>query len=226
MRRFLVIFTAIAMGTASDMAVETPTSPPSYDRAFTLFLNFPRQQFGGDFDGNRFYLGPDALVVVPDVDPAWGIGIGGGIKSRVSDNLAVGIDVVFNSAQHDVTWFGAPGEASSFHVDIDFKLFLNARDRAQAYLLSGFSNSRLTVKDGHLTVSEAKDVTFTGRGFHIGTGLNYYLSPRVSLNTSLRHRWMSFDEIDFGDRSKIEPKLKSTAVDAALALAYHFKLGQ
>jgi opacity protein-like surface antigen len=188
-------------------------------------LNFPRQQLGGDLDGQRFYMGTNSIAVVPSVDPAWGIGFGGGIKSRVAENLAIGIELLLNTARHNVSWFGEPGKATSSHLDLDFKLFFNVREKVQPFILSGISASRLKVDGGFLTPTGTKDVTYTGTGFHIGAGFSYYVTPRVSFIGSLRQRWITFNQIDYGDRSNIEPKLKSTALDAAIAAAYHFKLG-
>jgi opacity protein-like surface antigen len=200
-------------------------SPASFDREFTVGISFPRQRFDGDFDGKRFYSDGNAVIVVPEVEPAIGIGIMGGIKSRVHDDVAIGIDVALNTAQHDVTWAGASGKATSVHIDFDFKLFANAREKLQPFLLGGMSVSGLRVDGGYVSLSEEKDATFTGVGYHVGMGLNYYLSPRVSLNGSLRNRWLTFDEVNYGSRRTLDKKLKSSAIDMALGVAYHFNLG-
>lgn len=220
-----VIWLALLFSLTPSIKAEMNSSTQaSFDREFSLRFFIPRHDIGGDFDGNGVYRNGTSVILVPEIDPTWGFGIGGGIKARVQQ-VAIGVDVALSGASHDTTFSGAKGKAKSFFGDIDLKLFFNPTSKLQPFLLTGLSFSSIAFEDAYFSASEIKNATYSGSGLHAGLGLNYYITPRISIEGLLRHRWLTFDQVDHGDRLSLNPELNAGALEISFGAAYHFNLG-
>lgn len=160
-------------------------------------------QIGGDFDGNTAFTATDGFTtvdaVVPELDPGYGGRLAGGyrwkwaaVEASIERSQLDGSDVAGDSFDAVYTSF-----------DVDGRLFLpSPSPRLKPSVIGGIALPFLDVEDGAVQTDgfgvTQKDSRFSGLGFDLGVGLDFYVTPHWSIDLLALYRWNRFDHLEAG----------------------------
>jgi hypothetical protein len=182
-----------------------------------------RRKLGGDLKGDRAYANIDGAVIVPDLDPALGLGLVLGLKGNFPSGRALALEGSLQGSRHDGTFGGLTRDVDFGLLSADIKLFPTTGGRVEPWVQAGLCLASLRVNDGFFPVSGGqKDATFTGGGVNLGAGLMSYVSRRVALRLAAIYRFIKYDELDYGPRAELMEDLKGNALSLELGVTFHF----
>ncbi len=185
---------------------------------FYVGLSLPYNNISGDFNGDTVLVGPSDIIIVPKIEDDYGFGILLGVTSGQGAG-----ELSYLRTTHDASFLGGKGEVEYNMVNIDGKYYFLAHARVQPYLLLGLSFPWLIIKDGSASSSAVGDATFTGIGFNLGTGIAYYLHPRVSINAGINYKplWYTRAEGVVGE-GKLEDAIDGSGFNFNVGMTYIF----
>jgi hypothetical protein len=141
---------------------------------------------GSDFKGNTVLSGNGQLFLVPKVDYSPGFGIILGAAESVSC-----YEISYYYSGHNVTMLDTRDHAVSHVINADIKRYFGSGKHFQFFGLFGAAIGLLSVNNAFFreeyyptTHIISGDVTYTEIGLNLGCGLVYYVSPKLSLQTS------------------------------------------
>lgn len=175
----------------------------------------------GEFDGTGGLKNDTEVIILPSVDNAFGIDFCGGYG--INDRWAVELNLM--SSGHNGTWQGLTGKVSFTSFSINGKYTFSSSGAAQPYVLFGISNNRLLIKKGASVIAtgEVDDAELTGIGFNLGTGVDVYVSPHVSLNPGIMLRYVEYTSAaGVHNSGTITDGIKGSGVSLLLTAVYHF----
>ena len=189
-------------------------------QGFYLGFGIPYNTIGGDFDGESAFVGASDIIIVPEIDGAFGFGIlvGFGFSPEAA------LELSYLASSHDAKWMGGSGDVDYSMLNIDFKFSFNSFKPTQPYLLIGLGFHDVVVVDGSVSVSgQIGDATYTGTGFNIGGGVDQYVNPNVSIGLGLTYRIVEYDEAEgVVGKGKLDDSLNGDGFGLVLDAAYHF----
>ncbi len=89
----------------------------------------------------------------------------------------------------------------------------------------GISNNALLIKKGSQDTAtrETKDALLQGPGVNIGTGMDVYLDPNVSLDLGILYRFVNYTQADgVHGNGSIDKAVNGSGFSFLLAAVYHF----
>lgn len=177
----------------------------------------------GDFDGDTLFVstGASEIIVVPDVDPGFGFALYGGYIGPIGLGGELGI----THTGHDAEFVGVSLDTTLTAVNLDLRFDFQTNAPAIPYLLAGIGINVITVDDGAANTITGKlgEATYTGLGFHIGGGLDYYVAPVFSLGGRLTLRFDRYDEGEGIDSEGELPEgLKGDGISLLFGGTFHF----
>jgi len=187
----------------------TSTSPGKKSREFApetgffVGLSAVNTQIGGDFDGDTAFSATDGFTtvdaVVPELDPGYGGRIAAGYRWKWAALEASYERSTMNGS--DVLGDSFDAVYSSF--DLDGRLFLPSPSPClKPSVIGGVALPFLDVKDGAVQSDgfgvTQEDSRFTGLGFDLGLGLDFYVTPHWSIDLLALYRWNRFDHLEAG----------------------------
>ncbi len=184
-------------------------------------LSLPYNTIGGDFNGDTVLVGSSDIILVPSIEGGYGFGITLGVTSG-----QVAGEMSYLRTTHDASFQGLKGDVVYNMVNLDGKYYFLAHERAQPYLLLGLSFPWLTIIDGSATLTappSVGDATFTGIGLNLGTGIAYYLNPRVSINAGINYRLVWYTRAGgVVEEEKLEDALSGHGFNFNVGISYIF----
>jgi hypothetical protein len=174
---------------------------PQYSKkGFYVGLSIPYVSMGHDFDGDTALVGANDLVLVPEVDSDFGLGVSVGMRSA-----GASFELNYIKSSHDATVAGVPFDVEYPQIGFDVRV-LHGRQEAQPYFLFGLFFPELVLKDGSITTGGSiGDAPYRGFGGDLGAGLLYHLHPRFALDFGVLYRLALFGQKalpGLGKRSK------------------------
>jgi opacity protein-like surface antigen len=174
------------------------------ETGFFVGLSAVYTQIGGDFDGNTAFTATDGVTtvdaVVPDLDPGYGGRIAAGYRWKWA-----AVEASFERSQLDGSdVLGDSFDAVYSSFDLDGRLFLpSPSPRLKPSVIGGVALPFLDVEDGAVQTdgfgnATSKDSRFTGLGFDLGVGLDFYVTPHWSIDFLALYRWNRFDHLEAG----------------------------
>jgi hypothetical protein len=145
---------------------------------------------GNDFDGKTVEGSYDEVVAVPKIDNAYGFGVVLGSRKQ---NGAVELSYV--RSQHDSTFSGySLGDVTYNTINLDGKYYFLSNKPVQPFILFGICFPWLKVENSSVSTEdyetlESGDATFYGIGLNLGTGIAYYLNPRIAITGGITYRF-------------------------------------
>lgn len=178
---------------------------PQYSKdGFYLGLSMPYVSMGHDFDGDTVFVGASDIVLVPEVDSDFGLGVSVGMRSA-----GASFELNYIKSSHEATFAGFPGDVEYQQIGFDVRL-LHGRQEAQPYFLFGLFFRELVLKDGSITTGGSiGDASYRGFGGDLGAGLLYHLHPRFALDFGVLYRLALFGSAKgaAGSRETLEEDL-------------------
>lgn len=148
---------------------------------------------GGDFDGQTFFRSAFEDVLVPDIETGEGFAIFGGVQL----SPVVSIEVDYLSSNHDASFAGVPLDVSYSEFSIYANVHFDASEQLKPLVLLGYGTSWIEVEDGAVDLNgNFGDATYTGSGFNMGIGAEYFVQSNVALGIRLIKRFASYDEVE------------------------------
>ncbi len=195
------------------------------DEGFYISLGGSYQSLGGDFDGEAVLVAPQDVFLVPEVDPA--IGVGGKVGMRMEN---VALELSYYRGKHDVNWVDAAGEAILHLWSLSFQYYFVYEKPLQPFLQVGWSPvTALRVRDGAalVTTMEVSDAIFISKigNFNAGGGLAYYLSPKVFVHVTALYYRLSYGSIESEAERvaiELEEDLVANEFNLQFGIAYTF----
>ena len=179
---------------------------PYAKEGFYVGVSAPYVSMGLDFDGQTVFVGPSDVVLVPEVDSAFGLGVSLGMRSA-----AVAFDLNYLKSDHKATFAGATGDVEYQQFGFDVRL-LHTGQQAEPYFLFGFFFPQLVLKDGSATAGGSiGDASYRGIGGDLGVGLLYHLHPRFAVDVGVLYRLALFGSVKgaAGSREELDEGLFS-----------------
>jgi hypothetical protein len=161
---------------------------PQYSKeGFYVGLSMPYVSMGHDFDGDTVFVGASDVVLVPEVDSEFGLGVSVGMRSA-----GVAFELNYLKSNHEATFAGFTGDVEYQQIGFDVRL-VHGRKEAQPYFLFGVFFPELVLKDGSATAGGSiGDASYRGFGGDLGAGLLYHLHPRFALDFGVLYRLALF----------------------------------
>jgi hypothetical protein len=154
---------------------------------FYVGLSMPYVSMGHDFDGETVFVGASDVVLVPEVDSNFGLGVAVGMRAA---NASFELNYIKSS--HDATFAGFTGDVEYQQFGFDVRM-LHGRKEGQPYLLFGLFFPQLVLKDGSATAGGSiGDASYRGMGGNLGAGFLYHLHPRFALDFGVLYRLAFF----------------------------------
>ena len=158
--------------------------------------------------GAHTIAAPGVSITGPDIDGTFGTGLGGGlgIMAGYELNKAVtgfaSLDVARQGS--GVNWMS--GSFGLVHAEIGVRANLSkANPQMQPYLQAGIGRRSLGARMTDLEEDETHDVSLSGNMVSFGGGLQYVLSPKVSLDGGVSMAIGNFNQWeDDGDLGTIQ----------------------
>ena len=158
--------------------------------------------------GAHTIAAPGVSITGPDIDGTFGTGLGGGlgIMAGYELNKAVtgyaSLDVARQGS--GVNWMS--GSFGLVHAEIGVRANLSkANPQMQPYLQAGIGKRSLGARMTDLEDDEVHDVSLSGNMLSFGGGLQYVLSPKVSLDGGVSMAIGNFNQWeDDGDLGTIQ----------------------
>jgi hypothetical protein len=193
-------------------------------QGFYLGVTGNYNTIGGDFDGKTVEGSFNEVVAVPKVDDALGVGIVLGYRAQKG-----AIELSYVRSQHDTTFLGYPlGDATYNTINVDGKYFFNSDQPLQPFLLLGMCFPWLKVKNSSVSSEDFEtlqsgDATFYGIGLNLGTGIAYYLNPRVAITGGITYRLNAYTGISGEVTSgKLDENLFGGGANINFGITYTF----
>jgi len=190
-------------GTSSSTTAGKKSREFEPETGFFVGLSAVYTQIGGDFDGNTAFSATDGFTtvdaVVPDLDPGYGGRIAAGYRWKWA-----AVEASFERSQLDGSdVLGNSFDAVYSSFDLDGRLFLpSPSPRLKPSVIGGVALPFLDVEDGAVQSDgfgvTQKDSHFTGLGFDLGVGLDFYVTPHWSIDFLALYRWNRFDHLEAG----------------------------
>lgn len=142
----------------------------------------------------------------------FGLGLGYGFGERFA--LVINLDAgTISSDEED-----EPGLVLA-HFDIGGRLnFGSTASALRPYVHAAFSG----VAEGVSGEPGGEDVIFTGAGYTVGGGLQYFFSPRLALDAGLQGSFGEFTQIQEGDESaELDEGVEFTTARLQLGVTWH-----
>ncbi|MBI5745738.1 MAG: outer membrane beta-barrel protein [Nitrospirae bacterium] len=203
------------------------TTTVSAKEGFYLGLGLPYNTIDGDFKGNSVLSGHNDLIIIPDIDGAFGVGLLFGYVTHYgfAPDQLFAIEGSFLLSVHDAEFQGQRGTVDYSLVNFDLKYLFMTSKAIEPYLLIGISLADLTIENGAVSLTTGKegDALLTGVGLNLGIGLDYYLTKNISLGTGVIYRIISYDIAEgVEDKSGIKDGFSGSGLGIILSTAYHF----
>jgi opacity protein-like surface antigen len=190
-------------------------------KGFYLGLGTAYNTIHGDFTGSDGLQGGNEIIILPQITSAFGIDILAGYG--INDQWAIELNLM--SSKHSGSWTNLSGDVSYTSFSVNGKYSFIPSDAVQPYLLFGISNNVLLIKGGAKDTATGKvsDAVLQGLGLDLGTGIDRYLSPHVSLNLGIMYRIVDYTWATGVERSgKIDKAVNGSGFSFLLTGAYHF----
>jgi opacity protein-like surface antigen len=190
-------------------------------KGFSMGIGAAYNTIEGDFDGRTGLQGGTEIIILPDVKNAVGIDILAAYG--ITDEWAVELNLM--SSGHNGSWQGMTGDVSYTSFSINGKYSVPSSTAVHPYLLFGISNNVLLIKNGSadLFTGEVGDATLTGTGINLGTGIDYYFDPKVSLNLGIMYRYVDYTSAEGVHHSgSVEDGVDGSGVSFLVTTEYHF----
>jgi opacity protein-like surface antigen len=212
---------AIVFSLAAVIVVLTMSPEAEAKKGFSIGLGAAYNTIQGDFDGMTGLQGGTEVIILPDVNNAVGIDILAAYG--ITDEWAIELNLM--SSGHNGSWQGMTGDVSYTSFSINGKYSVPSPTAVHPYLLFGISNNVLLIKNGSadLFTGEVGDATLTGTGINLGTGIDYYFDPKVSLNLGIMYRYVDYTSAEGVHGSgTIEDGVSGNGFSFLVTTAYHF----
>jgi hypothetical protein len=184
-------------------------------------LSLPYNNIEGDFNGDTALVGASDIILVPSIENGFGFGISLGVTSGQFAG-----EINYLRTTHDGNFQGAKGDVEYNLVNLDGKYYFLAHKRVQPYLLMGLSFPWLTIVDGSATLSPTPsvgDATLNGIGLNLGTGIAYYLHPRISINAGIIYRPLLYTRAEgVVGEGELEDTIDGSGFNFSVGIAYIF----
>lgn len=185
---------ALLMAISNVSAQAASEKDPFAEEGFRMSVLFPRISIDGEFDGKTVHVYTDSILMLPKVDPAWGLGFSIGIREKRSS-----LEINYQQTKHNVTLPGGrPSNAKFETYNIDFKYFFLTDKRLQPFILLGWvPYARLAVTDVSVDLSGGNDKgIFTSKvtGANLGLGLEFFFTRKSSICAGVFYRRLTFEE--------------------------------
>jgi opacity protein-like surface antigen len=190
-------------------------------KGFFLGLGTAYNTIQGDFNGSKGLSNGSDVIIVPDIDNAFGFDIQFGYG--FTDAWAIELNLM--GSTHSGTSGGFSGDVDYFSFSINGKYSFATSTSTQPYLLFGISGNSLVIEKGarNTFTGQVDDATLSGPGFNAGVGVDQYLSPNVSLNMGLLYRYVDYTDAEGVDNSgDIDDGLDGSGFSFLLTAVYHF----
>ena len=211
-----IVFLLITMVMALTMS-----STAEAKKGFYMGLGTAYNSILGDFNGTAVLRGESEVIILPDVNNAFGIDLRAGYG--INDQWAVELNLM--SSEHSGTWEGIRGNLSYVSFSVNGKYSFTSSSTTQPYLLFGLSGNTLLIKDGATDIStgEVSDATLSGPGFNFGVGVEDYFTPNVSFNVSIMYRYVDYTSASgVNESGSIDDGISGSGLSFLLTTAYHF----
>jgi opacity protein-like surface antigen len=190
-------------------------------KGFYVGLGATYNTIEGKFNGSAGLQSGSEVIFLPDIKDDVGIDILGGYG--ITDQGAVELN--FMSSGHRGNWSGLRGDVTYSSFSVNGKYSFYTSGSVQPYLLFGLSGNVLLIKNGseNTTTGEVGDATLSGPGVNVGTGIDAYLAPNVSLNLGALYRYVEYTDASGVDHSgTIDNGINGDGFSFMLTTAYHF----
>lgn len=234
----ILVSISILLACGSFTAAQADGNPNDYLHTRT-YLGFVGTSISIDntglFSGNRYSVSQIPvydLALIPSLSSAVGWGI---LAGHREENYA--LEVSFWQSSHTATFnagvagsnqqtpvtinSSAVGTATYNSINLDFKRYFLTDLPVQPFLDLGVSFPWIDLADADIDGSgNLHTLTLSGLAVNLGLGIEYYLTPEISLVAGAYQRWGSFDQFK---GSQIEYNtLNSTGSDEASGLNFAF----
>jgi hypothetical protein len=182
---------------------------------------------GPGIDGQGYFQpNPADLFVMPDVSAGFGLRVGAGARY---ERYTIG--VVYCQSVHDGAWFDLPKDSTRRAVLVDGAIWMSPWGKARPRLRGALGPEWLAVEDAYYRQDElgalVGDVVYFGLGVEVGVGLEYSLTPRLSLAGDIGAHVFSLVDVssDSGHRPdmRLEPTLLDVGVEASFGVAARWR---
>lgn len=189
-------------------------------QGFYLGAGVPYNTVGGDFDGKSFLVGPDDIIIQPEIDG----GFGYGILAGYGFTPAWALELSYLASSHDAEFLGGSGDVKYSAFNIDLKYSLLTSQATQPYFRVGIGFPKLVVEDGSASfLGQVGDAEYTGVGLNLGVGVDHYVTPHFSVGAGATYRIVEYDEAEgVVGSGKIDDNLDGDGFGLMLSAAYHF----
>lgn len=190
-------------------------------RGFYLGLGVPYNTIDGDFNGKSDLQQGDEVIIVPRIDPSFGLDIffGYGISQKWA------VELNFLGSTHGGKWGRFSGNVDYFSFSINGKYIFASTTESESYLLFGSSDNVLIIRDGsqNLSTGETGDAILSGSGLNLGVGIDEYLSRHMSLGLRMMFRVVNYTNAEGVKQSgTIEDGLDGSGLSLMLSATHHF----
>jgi opacity protein-like surface antigen len=193
----------------------------SIDRFF-LRINYVNHSIGGEFDGQSFLYTKEEIFLIPKIRNASGFEIA---TSFVSNKGKIQLGYV--RSKHEISFLNAEGEALFHMFSVDFYYNLLTKRLVKPYVLLGGGFTWLDVKDGSATIEtnpKVSNAVFSGGGFNIGAGLEFFLSRNLLIDADVVFRRIGYSHVNGAkDKSvELEELLNGSGTSFNVGVLYSF----
>lgn len=179
-----------------------------------MFFVAATAQVGSAKEG--FYIGGEYIfnIIGGDVDGVDN-GIGPGLILGYAFTPAFAFQLNFNATGHEAD--GDDAGLGAFILGLKYN-FLSDQE-FQPFIRAGYGGYALIIE------TTGGDTEFTGNGFDVGVGADYYVNPNLSIGLGVTRRLIRFKEVDSPNPlldGDLDPELKGDTTSINLNFAWHF----
>ncbi len=173
----------------------------------------------GDFDGNGVYVGNSEAFFVPEIDTGQGFSIFGGLYLTP----VMSIEVDYLSSSHDANIQGFPIDVDYSEFSVYTKFSFETSTQFKPTVLLGYGTSWIDVKEGSIDINgNLGNETFTGSGFNVGVGVDYFVHPSLAVGVRFVNRFANYGEVEGEIESgSLQKDLSGDTKTFLLAISYH-----
>ncbi len=145
----------------------------------------------GEFDGDEALVGPDDVIVIPDLDSDTGYKASVGYRWRSS-----AFELSVEAVEHDGDFGGLPADTTFYSINATWREYFWVKSFLQPYGLFGIGVVRGDIDDGSSDGMTTEDATLDGIQVQVGAGLALYVLRHLSFDVYGLYRFVRFMEAD------------------------------
>lgn len=215
-------------------SVSAVTKQPNVQKRYYIGINLPYNTIGGDFSKTSLIEVRDTsnivteVLMTPELKDGMGFGITAGYTKVGLNHIGYSVELSYHRTSHDYAWSFYTGKATLSVVNFDFK-GLYSLSVVEPYLFLGIAIPWINIENGGglrangtYDLDKKTDAKYTGIGFNIGAGIEFFLTPSISFGGRAAYRWIRYSNVTgYSGKVSIQGGVKGSGMHICAGLTFN-----